>query len=93
MSTHATYLITYQLRSPEESYTSLIKYLKTARQWAKPCANVWIIKADTDVTSIRDGIRGKIKQNDKAFVTEVQIGSWATFNVQKEVTNWLQNNL
>lgn len=87
------YLIIYQISLPEASYANLIAYLKTAPQWARPCANTWIIKTTTDVASIRDGVRDRITKNDKVLVTEISSGNWGTFNVSKEVTDWMKNNL
>jgi len=86
-------LIIYQIGFPEASYTNLIAYLKTAPQWARPCVNTWIIKTTTDVATIRDGVRDRVNKTDKVFVTEITSGNWGTFNVTKEVTDWMKNNL
>lgn len=88
-----SYLIIYQISFPETSYPNLIAYLKTAPQWAKPCANTWIIKTTSDVATIRDGLRDRINKNDKVLVTEIASRNWGTFNVSKEVTDWMKNNL
>jgi hypothetical protein len=88
-----SYLIIYQINLPESSYTNLIAYLKTAPQWARPCTNTWIIKSTTDVATLRDGVRDRITKNDKVLVTEITSGNWGTFNVLKEVTDWMKDNL
>lgn len=88
-----SYLVIYQLSLPETSYANLIAYLKTSPQWARPCANTWIIKTTTDVATIRDGLRDRTTKSDKVLVTEVASGNWGTYNVSKEVTDWLKNNL
>lgn len=88
-----SYLIAYQLSFPETSYTNLIAYLKTAPQWARPCAFTWLIKTTSDVAEIRDGVRTRINPNDRVLVIEVASNNWGTFNVPKEVTDWMKNNL
>lgn len=88
-----SYLIIYQISLPEASYTNLITYLKTASQWARPSANTWIIKTTSDVATIRDGVRDRIVKTDKVLVIDVSGANWGTFNVTKEVTDWMKNNL
>src|SRR3989338_2847285 len=88
-----SYLIIYQISLPETSYTNLIAYLKTAPQWARPCPNTWIIKTTSDVATIRDGVRDRITKIDKVLVIDVSSANWGTFNVTKEVTDWMKNNL
>ena len=88
-----SYLIVYQLSFPETSYTNLIAYLKTAPKWARPCAFTWFIKTTSDVATIRDGVRDRINAGDRVLVTEVASGNWGTFNVSKDVSDWMKNNL
>ncbi|MEK7636972.1 MAG: hypothetical protein AAB402_01090 [Patescibacteria group bacterium] len=88
-----SFLISYQLSYTENSYPNLIAYLKTASQWARPCANTWIIKTPIDIAQIRDGIRDRIKSVDKVMVIEVPNSNWATFNISKDVTDWMRRNL
>jgi hypothetical protein len=88
-----SYLIIYQISLPEASYTNLITYLKTAPQWARPSANTWIIKTTSDVATIRDGVRDRVTKTDKVLVIDVSSANWGTFNVTKEVTDWMKNNL
>jgi len=88
-----SYLIAYQLNLPESSYASLLAYLKTAYQWARPCASVWFIKSSLEAGSIRDGIKTRIGPSDKVIVIEVTNVNWGTSNVSKEVTDWMKNNL
>lgn len=88
-----SYLIIFKLGLPEATYTNLIAYLKTAKYWARPFDSIWIIKATIDAAKLRDGIREKINPDDKVLVTTIPNNDWATFNISKEVTDWMRNSL
>ena len=88
-----SYLIVYQLSLPESTYANLITYLKTAPKWARPCNSTWFIKTTLEAAKVRDGIKERMNQNDKVLVTEVKITHWGTFNISKEVTEWMKTNL
>jgi len=88
-----SYLIVYQLTLSESAYGSLVAYLKTAPYWARPLPSTWFIKTTTEVSLIRDGIMRRINNNDKVLVMEINKASWATFNISKEVTDWIRGSL
>ncbi|MBP8591051.1 hypothetical protein KBI33_01105 [Candidatus Shapirobacteria bacterium] len=90
-----TFLITYDLGLPEtyEDYKLLSQYLKSYPYWAKPLQSVWLVKTTKTVSEVRDEIKSKIDANDKVLVIDVTRTGWATFNVSKEVTDWMKNNL
>lgn len=88
-----TILILYHIALPESSHQGLVEYLKTAPQWARPATNTWIIKTITPVNNIRDGVKERIGANDKALVIDITGKNWGTFNVSKEVTEWMKQNV
>lgn len=90
-----TFLISYDLGVPEthSSYVVLSNYLKSLYvNWARPVKSVWIIKSDKGAGQIRDDIKLALDANDKLIVVEMS-GNWGTFNVSKEVTDWMKNNI
>lgn len=90
-----TFLISYDLGVPEthSSYVVLSNYLKSLyANWARPVKSVWIIKSDKDAGQIRDEIKLALDANDKLIVVEMS-GNWGTYNVSKEVTDWMKNNI
>lgn len=90
-----TLLISYDLGLPEtyEDYKLLIQYIKLYPNWAKPLQSVWLIKTTKTSGQVRDEIKVKIDSNDKVLVMDVTKTGWATFNVSKDVTDWMKKNL
>ena len=88
-----TYLIICQLGFPEETYTNLVAYLKTSTYWARPVASAWLIKTTAEASKIRDGVKDRINAADKVLVISVPSKDWATYKVDKVVTDWMKNNL
>jgi len=90
-----TLIISYDLGLPEtyEDYKFLIKYIKSYPNWAKPLQSVWLIRTTKTSGQVRDEIKAKIDSNDKVLVMDVTKTGWATFNVSKEVTDWMKKNL
>ena len=88
------YIITLQLGYPEETYTNLEAYLKSADFWARPMKNVWIINTAKTAVEIRDGIsqRVNISLGDKVLVMPLPagLGNWATNNIGQIVNDWLK---
>lgn len=85
-----TYLISYDLTWPEdrEDYKILIDFIKRYNRWAKPLQSVWLIKTDKTVTQVRDELRSRVENSDKLLIIKVT-DSWASFNISKDVTDWM----
>lgn len=90
-----TFLISYDLRFPEaySDYKILIEYIKTYSYWAKPLQSVWFIKTTKNVAQVRDEIKLKVDHNDKVLVIDVTGKTWASYNLSKEVADWMKNNI
>ncbi|MFA6550818.1 MAG: hypothetical protein WCT36_05730 [Candidatus Gracilibacteria bacterium] len=87
--------MSYDLGVPEthSDYARLSEHLKSLYiTWARPVKSVWIVKSDKDAGAIRDEIKTVLDSNDKLIVVEVS-GNWGTYNVDKEVTDWMKNNI
>ncbi|MFZ1720170.1 MAG: hypothetical protein WAU28_02350 [Candidatus Moraniibacteriota bacterium] len=90
-----TFLISYDLGAPESrlSYTELSNHIKSRYfTWARPVKSVWLVKSDKNAAEIRDEIKGVFDSNDKLIVVEIS-GNWATYNISKEVTDWMRINI
>ena len=90
-----TYLISYDLGSPETrtDYNALSKHIKSLyTKWARPVDSVWIIKSDNSAGDIRKQIKSELDENDSLIVVKLS-GSWGTYNISKEVTDWLKKNM
>lgn len=90
-----TLLVSYDLGMPEtyDDYKVLIQYIKSYPMWAKPLQSVWMIKTTKTSAQVRDEIQTKIDSNDKVLVMDVTKTGWATFNISKEVADWMKNNI
>ncbi len=89
------FLISYDLGVPEthSSYVTLSNHLKSLYStWARPVKSVWIIKSDKGAVQIRDEIKSALDANDKLIVVEMA-GNWGTYNISKEVTDWMKSNI
>lgn len=90
-----TFLISYDLGSPESrsDYTSISKHIKNLYDnWAHPLQSVWIIKSEKDAGEVRNDIKSVLDLNDKLLVVELT-NNWGTYNILKEVTDWMKNNM
>lgn len=87
-----TLLISYDLGLPEtiSDYHILIEYIKSYSYWAKPLQSVWLIRTNKSTAQVRDEIKLRIDNNDKVLVIDITNKPWASFNISKEVTGWMQ---
>lgn len=91
-----TFLISYDLGVPEtaEDYKKIINYIKSFGNWAKPLQSVWLVKSSTKgCADIRDDIKKLIDSNDKVLVIKITGDNWASYNLSKEVVDWMKNNI
>ncbi|HPW34554.1 MAG TPA: CRISPR-associated protein Cas2 [Candidatus Paceibacterota bacterium] len=90
-----TFLISYDLGVPEthSDYVLLSNHIKSFySSWARPVKSVWILKSEKDTVQIRDEIKSVLDSNDKLIVVEMS-GDWGTYNISKEITDWMKNNI
>jgi hypothetical protein len=88
-----TFLISYDLINKTVfDYSKLIGYIKSFSGWAKPLESVWLIQSDLDPMDIVNQIRSVTSTNDKILVVEVT-NIWASFNLSKDVNDWMQQGL
>lgn len=90
-----TFLISYDLGSSEtyDDYKMLIQYIKSYSTWAKPLQSVWLVKTTKTASQVRDEIKTKIDSNDKVLVVDITKTGWASFNISKDVAEWMKNNI
>lgn len=73
-------------------YSRLITYIKSFSNWAKPLESLWLVKTNLTSAQLRDELRKVVDANDKILVIEIT-NNWASFNISKEVTDWMKNGL
>lgn len=89
-----TFLISYDLGVPEthSDYAALSSHIKSLYStWSRPVKSVWIIRSSKNAEQIRSEVKTLLDANDKLIVVEMS-GNWGTYNISKEVTDWMKNN-
>lgn len=87
------YLITFQIEN-SESYEAIATRIRSNPKWARVMRNVWIVLTESKMTEIRESISALIGNNNgSVMVMEVSNAAWATYSVDKEVTDWMKNNI
>lgn len=86
----ALYSITYDLIKSKD-YVKIIEGIKkvSGDSWARPTKSQWIIPSTKTSIQIRDFLKDYMDSDDVLFVVEVKNDNWASWNITKEVTNWL----
>jgi hypothetical protein len=86
-----TLIIICKLNSTPSSYVELARYLKTAPKWACLFDGAWIIRTTSDAAYIRDGVKSRILPSDKVLVVSTNLEKWGSFNLSKDVTDWIKS--
>lgn len=69
-----TFLITYDLRKPGQSYSELYEVIKNVGEWQHPLESTWTVRVNSNYTSAQDIykiLRPKIDDNDSLFIVEI----------------------
>lgn len=86
-----TFLITYDLKKPGQSYSELYEAIKEIGDWQHPLESTWLVKVDyTSAENIYERLRPQIDDNDLLFIvdiTEKDRQGW----LSKTVWTWLKN--
>lgn len=87
------YLITFQIED-SVSYDAIAAKIRTNPKWARVMRNVWIIQTELKMTDVRESISVIIgNHRGSVMVMEVSNAAWATYSVDKEITDWMKNNI
>ena len=86
----AYYSITYDLIKSKD-YAKIREGIKSLSNdiWAKPTLSQWIIQSDKSVVQVRDYLKNYMDNDDILFVIEVKENTWASWNIPKDVSAWL----
>jgi hypothetical protein len=87
-------LISYDLGVPEtsQSYQDLIAYIKSLGDWCKPLYSYFLVDTNKHCSTIRDEAKAYLDTNDKFLVINSPVGNWASYNLSKTVTDWLNSH-
>lgn len=88
----STYIVTYDLKNPENNYEDLIKKIRSYKSWARLGDSSYVISTKQSVISIRNKLSDVLYNNDKLFVGKVNAPA-AWYGLSEEVSDWLKNHL
>jgi hypothetical protein len=52
-----------------------------------------LVNSTKTAEQVRDDITPLVDSNDEILVIDVTGADWASWNIDKEVTDWMQNNM
>ena len=86
-----TFLVTYACRP--ESEANVITAIKSFPFWARINPKAWIIQTDRNTIEVRNQIKESVPQIESLLVIGIDGANWATSSVNKEVTDWMKENM
>ena len=88
-----SYLISFHLNNSDD-YNQVSERIRSYPKWARVMSNVWFVKCDSKLTDVRESISSIINENGgSVLVIEVNNDAWGTYAVDKEVTDWMKENI
>lgn len=89
----ATYLIGYDLNTPDKDYTDLEDAIKSlSGTWWHHLDSTWLIKHTGPAWNIRDQLTPHVEEADELLVVELTgEGAWSGFN--QRGSKWLKDYL
>ena len=87
------YIIVYKLDNSRDDYVNISRRIKAYSSWAKIFDRTWFIATDDDPKIIRDSLSTAINGKGEIMVIKITGRAWASYSVDKKITNWLKENL
>lgn len=86
-----TFLITYDLKRPGQSYSELYEAIKNLGDWQHPLESTWMVKVSnfTFAQSIYEALRPQIDENDLLFIVDITNQNYQGW-LSKTVWTWLK---
>ncbi len=86
-------MVSFQLEN-QEQYNQISERLRNYPKWARVMNNVWIVRSKDDIPTIRGNISSVIGEGDgSVLVMKVSCDAWGTYNVEKNITDWMRENV
>lgn len=86
-----SFLVTYACRS--ELDDSVVNQIKSYPFWARVNPKAWIIQSDQNTVELRNQIKQAVPGIDSILVIGIDGANWATSSVNKDVTDWMKENV
>lgn len=90
----STKFIGYDLNTPGQDYSSLIKEIKAlANGHWHHLDSTWFIRTEKSTTEVRNALRAHIDSDDELLVLDVTGDGWASAGLSKSANDWLHKYL
>ena len=86
----AMHAISYDLSKPSRNYDDLYKAIKALGSWCHALESYWIVRTSLTPVQVRDRLKSVMDSDDSLLVTELT-GTWASWNVGNNQTDWLKS--
>ncbi len=86
------YFISYDLGEPNRKYDELLALIKEESAWARLGGSAYLVKSGKTAVQLRDRLKSVLDIDDKLYVGRAYAPA-AWYNLSKEVSQWIKNNL
>ena len=86
-----SFLVTFSCHQDLDS--RVVDQIKTYPFWARINPKAWIVQSDQNTIEIRNQIKQNIPAIDSLLVIGIDGANWATSSVNKDVTDWMKENI
>ena len=88
------YLVSFSLNN-EDDYDKVAESIRRNPKWARVIKNVWIVQTDSKLPAVRESISSILDRNSggTVLVMNIKNNQWGTYAINKEVTDWMKENI
>lgn len=87
-----SFLITFTLQG-DGSYDHFVNQIRSYGKWARITPYTWIVISDRRASEIRTELQEAVDGDCTVFVIEVTSSPWASYRINKDVADWLKDNI
>lgn len=84
--------VSYDLHEPGKNYEAVIEAIKALGNWAKAHYSLWYVKSDLTAKQVAEHVRATMDANDKLLVIDTTNNDAYWYNLDQEVSDFIQQN-
>ena len=88
-----SFLVVFTLHNADRDYMTVANHLRNYRMWARVIENAWIVKTNESASDIRSLLSTAIHGEGNIAVFKITETAWASYDINSEVTEWMQRNV
>lgn len=86
------YLVTYDLKRPQQNYQGLYEVLKKADSWWHYLESTWLIKTSETVDAWQTRLRSTLDDNDLFMIMDLKPARYSGW-LPQPAWDWIRTNL